>query len=46
LVVWQVVGFSLPAGCFSEWWALFGNLFLGLPLPLNSLLMILIAVRS
>jgi sodium/potassium-transporting ATPase subunit alpha len=40
----KVIGYLLPAGSWSEIWPVLLNVFLGVPLPLSSFLMIIICV--
>jgi sodium/potassium-transporting ATPase subunit alpha len=40
----KVISYLLPAGSFSEIWPVIVNVFLGVPLPLSSFLMIIICV--
>jgi sodium/potassium-transporting ATPase subunit alpha len=38
----KIIAYLLPAGSFSEFWPVFGNVVLGLPQVLSSFLMIII----
>jgi sodium/potassium-transporting ATPase subunit alpha len=40
----KVIGYLLPAGSWSEIWPVLMNVFIGVPLPLSSFLMIIICV--
>lgn len=40
----KVIGYLLPAGSWSEIWPVLMNVFVGIPLPLSSFLMIIICV--